>query len=60
MVETTIEMCKMCGQEYEDVHIWPRATFAPYWCEKCTEVANRACGGSWIATIFRASKRREE
>lgn len=56
MIETTTETCKMCGKEYEDTHIVPRAPYAPYWCSKCTEEANAASGGSWIAAAFAASK----
>lgn len=57
MIETTKEICRMCGKEYEDTHIAPRAFFAPYWCEECTEVANAASGGSWIAAAWAASNR---
>lgn len=57
MIETTKEICRMCGEEYDDTHIVPRAIFAPYWCEKCTEVANTASGGSWIGAAWVASNR---
>ena len=55
MVEITKEICSMCGQEYEDAHIVPRAPFAPYWCDKCTEEANEACD-SIMGCIYGASK----
>lgn len=56
MIETTKEICEMCDKEYDDTHIVPRAPFAPYWCEGCTEKANEACGGSWMAAVYQASK----
>ena len=56
MIETTREICKMCGIEYDDTHVVPRAPFAPYWCNKCTEVANEASGGSWLGAAYGASK----
>lgn len=56
MLETTKETCKMCGKEYDDVHIVPRAPFAPYWCDECEEIANEACGSSWMGAVYAASK----
>ena len=57
MIETTRETCRICGEEYDDSHIVPRAPFAPYWCEKCTEEVNEASGGSWVSAVYHASKR---
>jgi len=58
MLETTKEICRHCGKEYDDVHITPRAPFAPYYCEKCIEELNEACGGSWISAVYHASSNR--
>ena len=59
MIETTKEICKMCGKEYEDSHAVPRPMFAPFWCDKCEEEANEVCGGSWIGAAYQASQFRE-
>ena len=56
MIEVTKETCEICGKEYEDCHIVPRAPFAPYWCEDCEARINAECGGSWVAAVFGASK----
>ncbi len=56
MIETTIEVCKHCGNKYEDTHIIPRALYAPFYCEQCMEELNKACGGSWVSAIYQASK----
>ena len=29
MLETTKEICKHCGKEYDDTHVIPRAPYAP-------------------------------
>ena len=60
MIETTKEICKHCGKEYDDSYIVPRAPFAPYWCPECIEMINNACGGSWISAVFYASKLRSQ
>jgi len=57
MIETTKEICKHCGKEYDDAHAVPRATYAPYYCEECMEELNKVCGGSWIATVYQSIKR---
>ena len=58
MIETTKEVCRMCGAEYEDSHVIPRAPFSPYWCEKCKEEAQKACAdsGGLMATIYQVSR----
>jgi len=58
MIETTKEICKHCGKEYGDVHIVPRAPYAPYYCEKCMEELNTACDGSFMSAIYHASSHR--
>jgi len=55
MLETTIEVCKHCGKEYEDSHIVPRAPYAPFYCEKCMDELERVCGGSWASAVYQAS-----
>ena len=55
MIETTKETCFMCGKEYNDAHIVPRAPFAPYWCEECEAKVNAECGG-WVSAVYHASK----
>jgi hypothetical protein len=56
MIETTKEICQMCGKEYDDTHIVPKTPFAPRWCPECEEEANKACDGSWIGAAYSASK----
>jgi hypothetical protein len=58
MLETTKEICRICGREYEDTHVVPRAPFAPYWCDKCEEEAEAACAdcGGLMACAYQASK----
>ena len=55
-VETTREICTICGKEYDDHHVYPRAPFAPFWCDDCTEEVNAACGGSWVACAYSATR----
>jgi len=58
MIEITKEICKKCGKGYDDTHIIPRAEFAPYYCEKCMEELDMACGGSWTLAVYQASHNR--
>ena len=55
MIETTTEVCKICGKEYRDSHIVPRAPYAPYLCDTCEEHINAYCGGSWISAVYLAT-----
>lgn len=59
MIETTKEICKICGKEYDDSHIVPRAPYAPYWCNPCEEQINSITGG-WVNAIFAASKEKAD
>lgn len=56
MIEVTKEICKHCGREYEDTHVWPRAPYAPFLCNECEEELNRICGGSWVAAVYQSIK----
>jgi len=58
MLETTKEICKHCGKEYEDIHIAPRAPYAPYYCDACREELEAACGGSFMSAVYHASSNR--
>ena len=58
MIETTLEICKLCGEEYPDSHIIPRAPYAPYLCESCEIKVNKDCGGSWVSAVYQASSNR--
>lgn len=53
MIETTKATCAMCGQQYDDTYVVPRAPFAPHWCEDCKQDANAECG-SWLAAVYGA------
>jgi len=55
MIETTKEVCRHCGKEYDDIHIVPEAPFRTHFCEECKEELNRVCGGSWVAAAYAAS-----
>jgi hypothetical protein len=60
LIETTKETCKICGKQYDDVHIVPRAPFAPYFCPECENQINTECGGSWLGAVFQSVKNQNE
>lgn len=53
--ETRTAICAICGSEYEDTYIIPRAPYAPFWCGKCRAMAEAACGGV-MGCIYQASQ----
>ncbi len=59
MIETTNEICKHCGNSYQDTHVSPRALYLPYYCEKCMEELNKICDGSFIAAVYQSRKMME-